>query len=256
MNLRQTSASSASGCSLCIPVTKVCLTALVLDPASIVAVPGLGANSEKTWVRKTPHGEVHWLRDPKMLPARVPNARILVFEYESQWFGKASVDQTLANVANQLVHALQHKRRVSTVPSRFYRSVTGSQLLMLTFIIAGWVQAAHRLFGALLGRNNCREGTVFAIYSCFSLPLGVWEGDLLELISPPLSLALTHLAGPCEPPPTPGRKQESFCVCYWQCLPWHAVSWYPHADQTGSLCRPRQRGWPRNELGPCRAAQV
>ncbi|KAM0798533.1 hypothetical protein BDR22DRAFT_808915, partial [Usnea florida] len=47
----------------------------------IVAVPGLGANPEFTWKSKN---KVDWLRDSNMLPETLTNARIMVFEYESQ----------------------------------------------------------------------------------------------------------------------------------------------------------------------------
>lgn len=72
----------------------------------IVAVPGLGANPEFTWTRN----KVDWLRDSNMLPRSVTNARIMVFEYESQWFGRGSINQTLSSVADQLVLALFHRR--------------------------------------------------------------------------------------------------------------------------------------------------
>lgn len=76
---------------------------------SIVAVPGLGASPEWTWKSKN---KVDWLRDVNMLSRSVPNARIMVFEYESQWFGKGSIDQKLSSVADQLVLALFHTRSV------------------------------------------------------------------------------------------------------------------------------------------------
>lgn len=72
----------------------------------IVAVPGLGANPEFTWTRN----KVDWLRDSNMLPRSVTNARIMVFEYESQWFGRGSINQRLSSVADQLVQALSHRR--------------------------------------------------------------------------------------------------------------------------------------------------
>ncbi|KAF2652571.1 hypothetical protein K491DRAFT_43938 [Lophiostoma macrostomum CBS 122681] len=71
----------------------------------IVAIPGLGANAQYTWQR-----EIHWLRDSNMLARKVPNARISVLEYQSQWFGKGSVDQRLENVANQLLYYLERLR--------------------------------------------------------------------------------------------------------------------------------------------------
>ena len=73
----------------------------------IVAVPGLGASPEWTWKSKN---KVDWLADNNMLPRTIANARIMVFEYESQWFGRGSINQRLSNVADQLVHALSDQR--------------------------------------------------------------------------------------------------------------------------------------------------
>ena len=73
----------------------------------IVAVPGLGASPEWTWKSKN---KVSWLRDGNMLPRTIPKARIMVFEYESQWFGRGSINQRLSSVADQLVQALFHQR--------------------------------------------------------------------------------------------------------------------------------------------------
>lgn len=76
----------------------------------IVAVPGLGASPHWTWRSKN---KVDWLRDTNMLPRTITNARIMIFEYESQWFGKGSINQRLSSVADQLVQALFHQRSVS-----------------------------------------------------------------------------------------------------------------------------------------------
>ena len=73
----------------------------------IVAVPGLGADPTWTWKSKN---KVNWLSDTNMLPRTIPKARIMVFEYESQWFGKTPINQRLSTVANQLLHALFHQR--------------------------------------------------------------------------------------------------------------------------------------------------
>ncbi|RYP17801.1 hypothetical protein DL767_009943 [Monosporascus sp. MG133] len=55
----------------------------------IVAVHGLGSNVDWTWVWKDRTKHVHWLRDPDMLPAALPNARIMVYSYESRWHTEA-----------------------------------------------------------------------------------------------------------------------------------------------------------------------
>lgn len=55
-----------------------------------------------------------------MLHRTIEKARIMIFAYESQWFGKGSIDQKLSNVANQLLLSLHHKRqRGSTRPMTF-----------------------------------------------------------------------------------------------------------------------------------------
>lgn len=46
-----------------------------------------------------------------MLASRVPGARISVFAYTSQWFGKGSIDQRLDNVADQLLSSLEWSRK-------------------------------------------------------------------------------------------------------------------------------------------------
>lgn len=77
------------------------------DPTvDIIAVPGLDANPQFTWTTN----KVDWLRDGNMLHRTIEKARIMIFAYESQWFGKGSIDQKLSNVANQLLLSLHHKR--------------------------------------------------------------------------------------------------------------------------------------------------
>lgn len=74
----------------------------------IIAIPGLGADPEYTWKKE----KVHWLRDANMLPKKIPHAKISVFQYQSQWFGKGSVDERIDNVANKLLHGLDRSRVV------------------------------------------------------------------------------------------------------------------------------------------------
>ncbi|EUC49611.1 hypothetical protein COCMIDRAFT_33038 [Bipolaris oryzae ATCC 44560] len=45
-----------------------------------------------------------------MLPKKIPHAKISVFQYQSQWFGKGSVDERIDNVANKLLHSLDRSR--------------------------------------------------------------------------------------------------------------------------------------------------
>ncbi|KAE9966187.1 hypothetical protein EG328_009103 [Venturia inaequalis] len=62
----------------------------------IVAIHGIGAHPDDTWSKNIGSDVkpqyVNWLQQPEMLPATVPNARIMRYEYESQWFGDDTVD--------------------------------------------------------------------------------------------------------------------------------------------------------------------
>ena len=77
-----------------------------LITSRIIAIPGLGADPEYTWKKN----KVHWLRDANMLPKKIPHAKISVFQYQSQWFGKGSVDERIDNVATKLLHGLDRSR--------------------------------------------------------------------------------------------------------------------------------------------------
>ncbi|OTB06173.1 hypothetical protein M426DRAFT_9990 [Hypoxylon sp. CI-4A] len=51
----------------------------------IVAIHGLGSNADWAWVWKDESRHVRWLQDDDMLPSVVPNARILLYSYDSRW---------------------------------------------------------------------------------------------------------------------------------------------------------------------------
>jgi len=48
--------------------------------SSIVAIHGLNGHREQTW---TAENNVNWLRDPKMLPSLIPDARIMSWGYDA-----------------------------------------------------------------------------------------------------------------------------------------------------------------------------
>ena len=48
--------------------------------------------------------------DKTMLPKEIPQARIMVFQYASQWFGEGAVIQTIEAVAKKLIMELKDKR--------------------------------------------------------------------------------------------------------------------------------------------------
>ena len=101
---------------------------------SIVAVHGLGANPDWAWIRKMKDGDdevhVNWLADEIMLPAKLPDSRIMTFSYESNWLLGAP-KQRRSLCAIQLLTALDNKRKeVTTSNQNFY-------LLLLIGIRAG-----------------------------------------------------------------------------------------------------------------------
>ncbi|KAK7177719.1 hypothetical protein PSPO01_16226 [Paraphaeosphaeria sporulosa] len=82
----------------------------------IVAIHGIGAHPDDTWCKSvgTPENPrwVNWLDEKDMLPAAVPNARIMRYGYQSQWFGEGAVRQNVSTVAKRLLLALMRKRKV------------------------------------------------------------------------------------------------------------------------------------------------
>lgn len=105
---------------------------------SIVAVHGLGATPSTTWAKAPAlqenldrHTEpsttapptrankfedrINWLSNPKMLPADVTNARIMTFNYDSNWYGDDAVKVRLDHVADDLRRKILRQRRVNTI---------------------------------------------------------------------------------------------------------------------------------------------
>lgn len=77
--------------------------------ASIVFVPGLGANPEESW--KSESTGFNWTTDG--LVRDFPRARILLYMYESAWTGSLKVKQFMGAIAMTLLNGLRSKREVS-----------------------------------------------------------------------------------------------------------------------------------------------
>jgi len=97
---------------------------------SVVAIHGIGAHPDDTWCKDVDQDEsstprsINWLKDPKMLPSAMKDARIMRYGYHSQWFGRDALKQTTSSVAPRLLDALKRRRRVHgllstvTLPTR------------------------------------------------------------------------------------------------------------------------------------------
>ncbi len=82
-----------------------------------MAVHGIGAHPDDTWCKKVDAGRpeeryVNWLRDGHMLPAVVPNTRIMRYGYQSQWYGDEAISQKASTVAQRLLLTLKRARKV------------------------------------------------------------------------------------------------------------------------------------------------
>ena len=93
---------------------------------SIIAVHGLAANPVYTWVKKIPNEdgdngsvkvgrlneqgqrEILWLKH--LLPAILPNARILKFNYDSTYLRDAP-KESLRSIASRLMHLIHTLRK-------------------------------------------------------------------------------------------------------------------------------------------------
>ncbi|KAF8524260.1 hypothetical protein BU17DRAFT_6911, partial [Hysterangium stoloniferum] len=76
---------------------------------SIVAIHGLDGHREESF---TASNGISWLRD--LLPPSIPNARILTYGYDASTSGQNRFQQTLYDVANDLIASLANFRASTT----------------------------------------------------------------------------------------------------------------------------------------------
>ncbi|KAK4978325.1 hypothetical protein LTR28_006158 [Elasticomyces elasticus] len=87
---------------------------------SIIAVPGFAVEPEKSWTwfekAQVPHEDginYNWLNNGEGLRKDFPRARIMLYQYNSQYKGANNVDSPLDTIASELLTALQASRKVS-----------------------------------------------------------------------------------------------------------------------------------------------
>ncbi|KAI0849586.1 hypothetical protein F5Y00DRAFT_261371 [Daldinia vernicosa] len=114
----------------------------------IIAVHGLGSNVDWSWTWKGEDGKppyVHWLKDPDMLPAVVPNARIMTYCYESRWHSNAPKIR-LEICGEELIHSLHY----------FRTGVLDRPLIFIAHSLGGLVV----LYGLLYADRDRRYGYI------------------------------------------------------------------------------------------------
>ncbi|KAH8748415.1 hypothetical protein F5883DRAFT_239074 [Diaporthe sp. PMI_573] len=116
----------------------------------IVAIHGLDTHSPKTWVAwkdgDPASGEVHWLKDRKMLPAIIPNARIFTYDWNANFHQDASA-QGLLGHADDLLETLHIRRSKDDSINRpivFVASCFGGLLLCKALYRASEEHSNHR----------------------------------------------------------------------------------------------------------------
>jgi hypothetical protein len=77
----------------------------------------MGAHPDNTWRKRVSSEDseryVSWLEDAEMLPAAIPNARIMRYGYRSEWFGKGAIRTKAPIISRQLLPELRDERKVS-----------------------------------------------------------------------------------------------------------------------------------------------
>ena len=106
-----------------------CLTSGL--PLSIIAIHGLSAQSPSTWeFRKSDgSGVVNWLVEEDMLPAAVPEARILTYDWNGNYFGDAAVQTLLGHADSLLGLVAEDIASTSDRPLVFIASCFGGLVL-------------------------------------------------------------------------------------------------------------------------------
>ncbi|KAI0854475.1 hypothetical protein F4860DRAFT_499369 [Xylaria cubensis] len=124
----------------------------------IVAIHGIGAHPDDTWCktidRRGERVHLNWLLDKEMLPAALPNARIMRFGAKTQWFGELLIKQTVSSVAELLLIALTRDRKENDCQARpliFIAHCFGGLVVMKTLLNAANELEHRHIFNSVAG---------------------------------------------------------------------------------------------------------
>ncbi|KAI0446725.1 hypothetical protein F4803DRAFT_449217 [Xylaria telfairii] len=132
---------------------RLCLNFAGLDETnhnSIIAIHGLNGTSLSAWVAwkkdgDPSSGDVHWLRDPDMLPSRIPTARIFTYDWNSKYDNSAAEEKLLGH-ADDLLRSLTMERAQDGInrPILFVASCFGGLLLAKALHRASEVKSRYQ----------------------------------------------------------------------------------------------------------------
>ncbi|KAI0183965.1 hypothetical protein EV127DRAFT_310772, partial [Xylaria flabelliformis] len=124
----------------------------------IIAVPGLGADPHRSFgSEKTP--SFQWLNDQTGgIPNEIPDARVLLYNYDSRWFGPQAIRQTLYNAAASLLDALvEHRKECDSRPLVFLAHSMGGLVVTKAITLA----AARPEIIEKMRIHECFAGAIF-----------------------------------------------------------------------------------------------
>ncbi|TRX91530.1 hypothetical protein FHL15_007535 [Xylaria flabelliformis] len=108
----------------------------------VIALHGLDTNSSETWTwkhrGKPKRQDVNWLKDPHMLPKRIPTARIFTCDWPASIFRqKDTIQMTMKELARRLLLSIRSQLGARpTRPILFIASCLGGIVLTQAMIIA------------------------------------------------------------------------------------------------------------------------
>lgn len=112
----------------------------------VIAIHGLDTDSPRTWTWKhqRPKQDVNWLKDPEMLPKRIPTARIFTCNWPADLFERSElVQKTIEEFARLLLAAIKNRRPATNEdsgrdnrPIVFIASCLGGVTLMKALVMA------------------------------------------------------------------------------------------------------------------------
>ncbi|KAI0547813.1 armadillo-type protein [Xylaria curta] len=124
-----------------------------LTDVDIIAIHGLDTTSLDTWTWKDKNEKINWLKHPKMLPGRIPKARIFTCDWPADLFtDNTTVQMTPKELARGLLLGIKSQLGAdSTRPIIFIASCLGGIILIQAMEIAANGSEYSKLWGLTRG---------------------------------------------------------------------------------------------------------